>query len=61
MNSGQGSNLAPLFGDWSQSEKNSEIKPPAVTSKIKIMWKIVPNCCGFTKYMNFRVCTCMFV
>ena len=29
----QDSDLAPFWGDLSQSEKNSEIKPPLVSSK----------------------------
>ena len=43
------SNLPPFFGDWSQSEKLSEIKLPLVTSRVKIMRKIAPNCCGLLK------------
>ena len=30
MDSGQGRNMAPIFGDLSQSEELSEIKPPLV-------------------------------
>ena len=32
MDSTQGSDLEPIFGDWSQSEKLSEIKPPLANS-----------------------------
>ena len=35
MDSAQGSYLAPFFGDVSQSEKHSEIKPPLRMKFIK--------------------------
>ena len=30
MDSAQGSDLVPIFWDWSQSEKLSEVKPPLI-------------------------------
>ena len=33
---GQESDLAPIFGDLSQSEKRSEIKPPSIIPQILV-------------------------
>ena len=33
MDSAKGGNLMPCFGNWSQSENLSEIKPPSIDKK----------------------------
>ena len=33
-----GSGLAPIFGDFSQSEKVSEIKPPLTGQRTFLVW-----------------------
>ena len=56
MHSAQGSNCVPFFGDLSQSENLSEMKPPLsmhiMSNKIGV---IVSNFVAFFEYMNFTL------